>query len=158
MLCSLTPSAAIPASSGWCNDVSVAKATTINKIKKVKLIITLGLASLLITGCTSLQPISTKPPESAIVLKSTAKFSGFLCSFEFPAGEYHPLYEDDGGYYFQAPSKVISKKLLGDFMLDGGLYVVRNSSEPTKWYVIDPQTAQKNMDKISSLPEHTLVP
>jgi len=120
-------------------------------------IITLGLVSLLITGCANLRPLSSKPPESAIVLKSPAKFPGFLYTVTFPAGEYHPLYEDDGGYYYQAPAKVIGHDIL-TYMLDGGLYVERTNSEPTKWYVIDPQNGQKSMGRCTSLPEHTLIP
>src|SRR5436190_5502484 len=107
-------------------------------------IITFGLFSLLLTGCTSLRPISSKPPVSAIVLKTPAKFPGFLYTVTFPAGEYRPLYEDSGGYYYQAPAKIIGHDIMS-YMLDGGLYVERTTNEPTKWYVIDPQYGQMRM-------------
>jgi|SRR5665647_764467 len=120
-------------------------------------IITFGLVSLLITGCTSLRPLSSKPPESAIVLKSPAKFPGFLYTVTFPAGEYRPLYEDDGGYYYQAPAKVIGHDIIS-YMFDGGLYVERAANEPTQWYIIDPQNGQKTMGHCKTLPDHTLIP
>src|ERR1035437_4662548 len=75
-------------------------------------ITTLGLVGLLLTGCTSLQPISSKPPESAIELKAPAKFPGFLYTVTFPAGVYRPLYEDSDGYYYQAPAKVIGHDIM----------------------------------------------
>jgi hypothetical protein len=124
----------------------------------MRIIITiLGLVSLFVTGCTSLRPLSSKPPESVIVLKSPAKFTGFLYTVTFPAGEYHPLYEDDDGYYYQAPAKVIGHDIMS-YMFDGGLYVERTTNEPTKWYIINPQNGEKTMGHCTSLPEHTLIP
>src|ERR1700744_3723626 len=120
-------------------------------------IITFGLFSLLLTGCANLQPISSKPPESAIELKIPAKFTGFLYTVTFPAGEYRPLYEDDGGFYYQAPAKVIGHDIMS-YMFDGGLYVERTTNEPTKWYIINPQNGQKTMGRCYSLPAHTLIP
>jgi len=122
----------------------------------MRIIITFSLFSLLLTGCTSLRPISSKPPESAIVLKTPATFPGFLYTVSFPAGEYRPFYEDDGGYYYQAPAKVVSRDIIS-YMLDGGLYVERGSKEPTRWYIIQ-QNGQMTMGHCSSLPEHTLIP
>jgi hypothetical protein len=119
-------------------------------------IIIFSLVGLLLTGCSSLSPISSKPPESAIELKSPAKFTGFLYTVTFPAGEYRPLYEDDGGYYYQAPAKVIGHDIIS-YMLDGGLYVERGSNEPTRWYIIE-QNGQKTMGHCYSLPTHTLIP
>ena len=120
-------------------------------------ITTLGLFGLLLTGCTSLQPISSKPPESAIELKAPAKFPGFLYTVTFPAGVYRPLYEDSDGYYYQAPAKVIGHDIMS-YMLDGGLYVERTATEPTQWYIINPQNGQKTMGDCKALPEHTLIP
>jgi hypothetical protein len=118
-------------------------------------IITLSLVGLL-TGCSSMSPISSKPPESAIVLNSPAKFPGFLYTVTFPVGEYRPLYEDDGGYYYEAPAKVIGHDIIS-YMFDGGLYVERGAVEPTRWYIIE-QNGQKTMGHCSSLPAHTLIP
>jgi hypothetical protein len=104
-----------------------------------------------------LQPISSKPPESAIELKAPAKFKGFLYTVIFPPGEYRPLYEDSGGYYYQAPAKVIGHDIMS-YMFDGGLYVKRTANEPTRWYIIDPQNGSKTWGNCDPLPEHTLIP
>jgi hypothetical protein len=73
------------------------------------------LVFLLTSGCSNSQlksssprPISSKPPESAIVLSApiTVTDKGGATN-TFPDGKYQPLYEDKGGFYFQASSKVI---------------------------------------------------
>ena len=120
-------------------------------------IIIFSLLGLLITGCSSLIPISSKPPESAIVLKAPVKFIGFSYTVIFPAGEYRPLYEDDGGYYYQAPTKISGHKIVS-YMFDGGLYVRRTNTEPTQWYIIDPENGKKTMGRCYSLPDYTLIP
>src|SRR5450631_1604235 len=94
--------------------------------------ITVSLAGLLLTGCSSLRPISSKPPESAIMLTAPVTIREFVTTVTFPAGEYRPLYEDDGGYFFQAPAKVVANDIFS-YMYDGGLYVERGTNEPTKW-------------------------
>ena len=120
-------------------------------------LIALSLFSLLLVGCSNLRPLSSKPPVSAIILKSPAKFTGFLYTATFPAGEYRPLYEDDGGFYYQAPAKIIQRDILST-LLDGGLYVDRSTNEPTQWYIINPQNGIPTLNRCWSLPEHTLVP
>lgn len=95
----------------------------------VAVVAVLGLA-----GCSILRPISSKPPASAVVV--TAPFTIDQWSkATFPSGEYRPLYEDEGGFYYQAPAKVVANALL-TFMYDGGLYVKRGGTEPTAWYVV----------------------
>jgi hypothetical protein len=101
---------------------------------------------ILLTGCASLRPISSKPPESKIVMKSPVKVhSALLDTATFPAGEYRPLYEDDGGYYYQASAKVIVHSAgIVTYLFDGGIYVKRGDTEPTDWYFID-QSGMKTM-------------
>lgn len=120
-------------------------------------IIIFSLCGLFLTGCGSLRPIASKPPESAIELKAPARYAGFLYTVTLPPGEYRPLYEDNGGYYYQAPSKIIGHDLL-TYMLDGGLYVERGSNAPTQWYVIDPQNGEKSMGRCRPLPDYQLIP
>ena len=50
-----------------------------------------------------------------------------------PAGEYHPLYEDDQAYYYQAPSKVVVNDL-SSALFDGGIYVLRGTTAPRGWW------------------------
>jgi hypothetical protein len=119
------------------------------------------LLALLGTGCSSLQqnsslhPISSKPPESAIVLTAPMTVRDQTATDTFPAGKYRPLYEDRGGYYFEAPAKVLVDDV-AVYAYDGGLYVARGTTEPTHWYMIGPNG--KRMGRFKNLPPHTLVP
>jgi len=93
--------------------------------------VVLGLA-----GCNAVRPISSasKPPASALVI--SAPFSiDQLSKATFPAGEYRPVYEDNGGYYYQAPSKIVANALFS-YMYDGGLYVKRGETEPAAWFIV----------------------
>jgi hypothetical protein len=116
---------------------------------------------LLAAGCSSLplkssppKPISSKPPESAIVLSEPVTVNDKGAENVFPPGKYRPLYEDRGGYYFEAPTKVLVNDL-ASFGYDGGLYVARGSTEPTRWYVMSP--SGKKMGRFKKMPEHTLI-
>jgi hypothetical protein len=119
------------------------------------------VVGLLGAGCSSLQlkssppkPIASKPPESAIVLSEPVTVNDKGAANVFPAGKYRPLYEDRGGYYFEAPAKVLVNDV-ASFGYDGGLYVVRGATEPTQWYVISP--GGKKMGRFKKIPQHTLV-
>src|SRR6266446_121831 len=98
------------------------------------------LVALLGAGCSSLQqdssarPISSKPPESAIVLSAPVTVRDQTATDTFPTGKYRPLYEDRDGYYFEAPAKVLVDDV-AVFAYEGGLYVVRGATEPIRWYV-----------------------
>jgi hypothetical protein len=102
-----------------------------------------GLAIVTLAGCSTMRPISSKPPVPKIVLATpfdVRAWSGVLPPLPFhvilPAGEYHPLYEDDQVYYYQAPSKVVVKDL-GSALWDGGIYIQRGTTTPTGWYYQD---------------------
>ena len=74
----------------------------------------------------------------------------------FPAGKYRPTYEDDGGYYFDAPRKVLVDDI-GIYAFDGGVYVPRGKTAPTHWYVIRPN-GRRTMGRFKDVPAHTVVP
>ena len=105
----------------------------------------LGAASFAVlglSGCASMRPISSTPPLAKIVLKSAhdeRAFAGLLPPTPFhvilPPGEYHPTYEDDGAYYYPAPTKVVVNDLTSSFA-DGGIYVSRGGNSPSGWYYI----------------------
>ncbi|PYI88879.1 MAG: hypothetical protein DMF03_09230 [Verrucomicrobia bacterium] len=73
----------------------------------------------------------------------------------FPAGKYRPLYEDRGGYYFEAPAKVLVDDV-AVFAYEGGLYIARGATEPTGWYVNRP--SGKTMGRFKKIPPYKLVP
>ena len=115
----------------------------------------LGLASLvavLLAGCSSLRPIASKPPASAIVLSEPVTVRRIFLRATFPSGEYRPLFEDNGGFYFQSPTKVVANDH-GGSMYDGGIYVIRGSNEPTHWYLIV-HHGEMSMGRFGSVPPH----
>ena len=127
---------------------------------KTKSIIIVSLLAMFVAGCASYRPIASKPPESMIVVKSPFKVTVSLLGdyITFPGGEYHPLYEDDNGYYFQAPARVIlisvGIPMEND---DAGLFVKRGSKEPTKWYLID-KNAFKRSGDLKTSPSYEVIP
>lgn len=114
------------------------------------------LMALVLAGCASLRPLESKPPASAIVLKSPVTVRELFSKEIFPAGEYRPLYEDDHGFYFQAPAKIVANDIIS-YMYDGGLYVQRGDNAPTKWYIVF-QNGQKQMGTFKTIPPFELVP
>jgi hypothetical protein len=74
----------------------------------------------------------------------------------FPAGKYRPVYEDERGYYYEAPHKVI----VGDvavYAFDGGVYVLRGKTAPTHWYLIRPN-GRRTMGHFKTAPLYTVIP
>ena len=69
--------------------------------------------AVILAGCNSLErrssfrAIASEPPEAAIELIKPASVSDEGATTTFPAGKYRPVYEDNHGYYFEAPSKVL---------------------------------------------------
>jgi hypothetical protein len=115
---------------------------------------------LLEASCSSLRqdssfgPISFKPPASAIILTAPVTVSDQTATDTFPAGKYRPRYQDRGGYYFEAPEKVLVDDVVV-FAYEGGIYVKNGVTEPTRWYVIRP--SGKKMGHFKKIPAYTLV-
>src|SRR5438445_4925101 len=105
-----------------------------DEIAVILLVALLGASCSSLRQDSSLRPISSKPPESAIVLSAPVTVRDQTATDTFPAGKYRPLYEDRGGYYFEAPAKVVVDDV-AVFAYEGGLYVVRGATEPTRWYI-----------------------
>jgi hypothetical protein len=95
---------------------------------------TFALCLIVFAGCSSIRPVTSTPPVSAIVVSE-----GFtvheLSRENFPAGEYKPVFEDGDGFYYQAPIKVIAN-LMFTYVGDGGLYLKNGEKEPSQWYFI----------------------
>src|SRR4029077_7908556 len=125
-----------------------------DKIAVILLVVLLG------PGCGSFQqdsssrPISSKPPESAIVLSAPVTVGDQTATDTFPAGKYRPRYQDRGGYYFEAPTKVLVDDV-AVFAYEGGVYVENGATEPTRWYVIRP--SGRKMGHFKKIPAYTLV-
>jgi hypothetical protein len=89
-------------------------------------------------SCASIRPLSSKPPYSSITLNKPFSWGDgvILIKIEMPAGEYKPLYEDDKGYYYQAPQKITGRDSFWPLLMDGGLYLKRNMTKPDQLYFI----------------------
>jgi hypothetical protein len=126
-----------------------------NEITVILLVVLLGVGCSSLWQDSSLRPISSKPPESAIVLSGPVTIRDQSATDTFPPGEYRPRYEDRGGYYFEAPAKVVVDDV-AVFAYEGGLYVARGATEPTGWYVNRPNG--KTTGRFKKIPSYTLVP
>ena len=89
---------------------------------------------------------------SAIELITPASVSEEGATTTFPAGKYRPMYEDDGGYYFEAPSKVLVDDI-GVYGYEGGVYIRRGENAPTEWYLIRPN-GRRSMGKFKTPPTY----
>jgi hypothetical protein len=86
-------------------------------------------------GCATMRPISSTPPMAKIVLTQPFTAHDGLAKVILPAGEYHPLFEDDRFYYYQAPTKIVVNSLFSK-MLDGGIYIKREGGPLRGWYFV----------------------
>jgi len=105
-----------------------------------------SVAMVMQAGCSTLRPLSSKPPVPRIVLGApfdvrlgVGVLSPLPSHVILPAGEYRPLYEDDQVYYYQAAAKVVVRDP-ASVLEDGGIYVQRGTTTPTGWYYqyVDP--------------------
>ena len=126
-----------------------------DKIAAILFVVLLEVSCSSLRQDSSFGPISSKPPASAIILTAPVTVGDQTATDTFPAGKYRPLYEDRGGYYFEAPTKVLVDDV-AVFAYDGGLYVARGATAPTHWYVSRP--SGKKMGRFEKIPSHTLVP
>jgi hypothetical protein len=96
------------------------------------------LLCLLLPACASITPLRSKPPYKSISVNRPFSWGdGVLTTqVDMPAGTYTPLYEDDGGYFYQAPQKITGRSGFSPVMLDGGFYLNRNRRSPDKIYLI----------------------
>jgi hypothetical protein len=103
----------------------------------------------------SIRPISSEPPAS-IQLTAPAIVSDQGATTTFPIGKYRPVNEDDGGYYYEAPGKVIVDDI-ATYGFDGGVYVQRGHTAPTRWYVVRPN-GRRTMGRFKSSPSCKILP
>ncbi len=100
--------------------------------------IPLILLCALLSACASITPLQSKPPYSKIAVNRPFSWGDGILTIRInmPSGTYTPLYEDEGGYYYQAPQKVTGRDTGMPLLIDGGLYLERNKLKPQKIYVI----------------------
>jgi len=123
---------------------------------------TIGMVSVLAAGCSSFhsgssfRAISSTPPASAIELTAPALVTDMGATTTFPVGKYRPKYEDEGGYYYEAPRKVTVDDV-GVYGFDGGVYVARGKTAPTRWYLIRPN-GRRTTGHFKTTPLYQVIP
>lgn len=121
-----------------------------------------GIFFLISSGCSSLhsggsfRAIASKPPAAAIQLEVPAVVSDEGATTTFPTGKYKPVYEDDHGYYYEAPRKVLVDDV-GVYGYEGGLYLSRDANAVTGWYLIRPN-GRRSSGHFKTHPMYKLVP
>jgi hypothetical protein len=110
--------------------------------------------AVILSGCASMRVLSSDPPVKAIVLDRPTEFTfGLGTKLSMPAGEYRPVLEDNAGYYYQAPSKLVARDVFS-YVADGGLFIKRGEEVPSKWYAFDDLGGgNRNVIKRGSLPK-----
>lgn len=98
--------------------------------------------------------ISSEAPAS-IELTAPAIVTDQGATTTFPPGKYKPAFEDERGYYYEAPKKVLFDDV-AVYSFDGGVYVERGHTAPTRWYVIRPN-GRRTMGHFKTAPSYEIV-
>jgi len=124
-------------------------------------ILTVAQILMLLAGCNTTghashpRAITSTPPIKAIELTVPATVSEEGATTTFPVGKYKPVYEDDHGFYFEAPGKVLVDDI-ATYAFDGGVYVERGRTEPTHWYIIRPN-GRRSSGKFRTIPTYKVI-
>ena len=108
------------------------------------------------TGCTTFQPIHSKPPFSKIILPKPFNGDGFMFHVTMPAGEYQAAYEQGTTYYYQAPSKIAIRTIATDYQ-DGGFYMDATTKVLQGWWHFDDEGNTTN-GALGAPPEYKGIP
>ena len=108
-----------------------------NYLRVLKFIPLLAVA-LLFAGCASINPISSRPPYSKIIVNKPFSWGDGVVTIKLnmPAGTYLPKFEDKDGYFYEAPQKVTALDTFFPLLIDGGLYLKRGLNKPDTIYFI----------------------
>jgi len=112
-------------------------------------------------ACASITPLKSKPPYRKICVNRPFSWGDGIiltCRVDMPTGAYTPLYEDEGGYYYQAPQKITGRDSWMPLLLDGGLYLERNERKPKKIYIIRSDTGVPSKVSIGDRADVTMQP
>lgn len=113
-----------------------------NYSRVFKIVPLLALAPVF-AGCASINPITSKPPYSKIIVNKPFSWGDGVVTIKvnMPAGTYLPKFEDKEGYFFEAPQKVTGRDTFFPLLVDGGLYLKRGLNKPDTIYIIKGQTS-----------------
>jgi hypothetical protein len=91
--------------------------------------------ALLLTSCASderVQPTATETVPRIIELNHEQS----IATFHFPRGSYAFESEDDAGYYYRAPRRLIKHSFAGSEQYDGGLFVLKRDRAVLRGYIV----------------------
>ena len=108
-------------------------------VSRLAKLLALTLTFQFLVGCANIVPISSPPPYSKIEVESSFSFGKsniFLITLNLPKGVYLPIYEDEDGFYYEAPHKLTGNDGGIGLLIDGGIYLDKDKKEPNKIYII----------------------
>ena len=122
-------------------------------------VVPLFAIALLFASCASINPISSRPPYSKIVVNKPFTWGDGVITIKvnMPAGTYLPKFEDKEGYFYEAPQKVTGRDTFFPLLVDGGLYLKKGMTKPDTIYVIRGQTNTPAKVGIGNRAEVTMV-
>jgi hypothetical protein len=103
---------------------------------KTRLLTVLAVC-ILCTACQSISPLKSKPPYKDIVVNRPFSVGNIAFKINLPVGVYTPQFEDEDGYYYQAPQKLSGHDAWRPLIVDGGIYLERDVIRPEKIYYIE---------------------
>jgi hypothetical protein len=103
-------------------------------------IISLLFISLILSGCSSLEPLHTIPPHQTLILEKPYISKDALQTLTLPKGTYEATMEDSKGYYYAAPAKLIGHDILGNYLLEGGIFQDKIKATNYSAYYASPQS------------------
>jgi hypothetical protein len=115
-----------------------------------------GCVAIFASGCAGhkMHALTSEAPAS-IELTAPAIVSDQGATTTFPPGKYKPAFEDEHGYYYEAPKKVLIDDV-AVYAFEGGVYVERGHTAPTRWYVIRPN-GRRTMGRFKTPPSYEIV-
>jgi hypothetical protein len=125
--------------------------------RHLALLLFAALAISAFAGCTTLQPIHSKPPFAKIILPKPFDGEGFMFHLNMPAGDYRPAYEEGTAYYYQAPSKIAIRTMATEY-LEGGFYVDGGTKALRGWWYFDADGSKNTGALGTPLPEYRPIP
>jgi hypothetical protein len=111
-----------------------------NQAKKAMPILFIGIAAIL-GGCATVQLLQSKPPYSSITVHEPIIWGDAVLTkkFQYPVGKYLPKFEDENGYYYAAPDKVVTRDTFFSSLNEGGLFLGKGEASPTHVYILSNQ-------------------
>lgn len=101
-------------------------------------LLALAIFGLLASCASPIRPLASKPPAAKIRVNKPFDWGDgvIMIKVNMPAGDYLPKFEDDDGYYYEAPQKITGRDSFWPIMMDGGLYLEKSLTKPEKFYII----------------------